>query len=145
MFEKYINWEDVAVRTLRRHNDNLVALTNLREEYLAITDGLGAVDYARDRVDSSGDGDSAVINRLFHREALESKIKALEHEERQYGRAWAALTDDERRILTEFFQRGRRRAEDAADAICDYYDCDRSTAFRKRKNAIERFRRLLVG
>lgn len=145
MLEKYINWDDVAITALRRHEDNRVALSNLREEYAAITDGLGAVDYGRDRVDSSGDGDSGMVNRLLQKEAVESKIKALEREARQYNRAWSALTEDERRVLTEFFQRGKRYTEEAVEVLCSYYGCDRRTAFRKRKAAIERFKRLLIG
>ena len=145
MWENYINWDDVVIKALRRHRENQVALDNLREEYAAITDGLGAVDYSRDRVDSSGDGDSGMVNRFLQKEAVEAKIKALEHEERQYNRAWNALTEEERCVLTEFFQKGRRRTEDAVDAVCDYFSCERRTAFAKRKRAIEQFKRFLVG
>lgn len=145
MWEKYINWDEVAIKALKRHEENRIALANLREEYAAITDGLGAVDYSRDRVDSSGDGDSGMVDRFLQKEAVEAKIKALAQEERQYNRAWEALDEDERRVLTEFFQRGRRCAEDAVEAVCVYFGCERRTAFTKRKQAIERFKRLLVG
>lgn len=145
MLENYIDWDDVAIKALRRHEENRVALMNLREEYAAITDGLGAVDYGKDRVDGSNDADSGMVNRLLQKEALESRIMALSREERQYNRAWGALTEDERFVLTEFFQRGRRYTEDAVEAVCGRYRCDRRTAFRKRKAAIERFKRLMVG
>lgn len=145
MLEKYIDWDDVAIKALRRHEENRVALMNLREEYAAITDGLGAVDYGKDRVDGSNDADSGMVNRLLQKEAVESRIKTLAREERQYNRAWEALTEDERFVLTEFFQRGRRYTEDAVEAVCNYFNCERRTAFTKRKRAIERFKRLLVG
>ncbi len=145
MLEKYVDWDDVIIKALRRHDENRVALANLREEYAAITDGLGAVDYSKDRVDSSGDGDCGMVDRLLQKEAVGAKIKALERDERQYARAWDALTDEDRRVLAEFFQRGRRRTEDAVDAVCDYYLCDRSTAFRKRRKALNRFKMFLVG
>ena len=87
MLEKYINWDEVVIKALRQHEDNRVALTNLREEYAATTDGIGAVDYSKDRVDSSTDGDSSMVNRLLQKETLEGKIKALAQEERKYQRA----------------------------------------------------------
>ncbi len=145
MWEKFINWDDVAIKVLRRHEENRIALANLREEYSSITDGLGATDYSQVRVEGSTDGDSSMVNRFLQKEALEAKIKELTQEDRQYNRAWDALDEDEKRILTEFFQQGRRCTEDAVDALCDYYDCDRRTVFRKRKASIERFKRLLVG
>ncbi len=117
MLEKYINWDDIVIKTLRQHEDNCVALTNLREEYAALTDGLGAVDYEKDRVDSSTDGDSAMLNRLLRKEALEEKIRGLVREERKYRRVWDALAEDEQRILTEFFQRGRRPSQVAVDTL----------------------------
>lgn len=74
-----------------------MALVNLREEYASVTDGLGAIDYSKDRVDSSTDGDGSMVNCFLKKEALEEKISALTKEEKQYQRAWEAFTDDERR------------------------------------------------
>ncbi len=108
MLEKYINWDDVVIKTLRQHQHNCVALTNLWEEYAAPTDGLGAIDYEKDRVDSSADEDSAMWNRLLRKEAFEENLRGLVREERKYHRAWDALAEGEQRILTEFFRRGRR-------------------------------------
>ena len=145
VLEKYINWDEVVIKALRQHEDNRVALTNLREEYAATTDGIGAVDYSKDRVDSSTDGDSSMVNRLLQKETLEGKIKALAQEERMYQRAWDSLTEDEQRILTEFFQRGRRPAQEAVDTLCELYGYERPSIYRKRRQALDRFKRLLVG
>ena len=145
MLVNYIDWDDVAIKALRRHEENRVALMNLREEYAAITDGLGAVDYGKDRVDGSNDADSGMVNRLLQKEAIKGRIRMLAQEERQYDRAWGALSEDERFVLTEFFQKGRRYTEDAVEAVCNRFHCERRTAFTKRKRAIDRFKRYLVG
>lgn len=145
MLEKYINWDDVAIKALRHHEENAVALANLREEYAAITDGLGAVDYGKDRVASTSDADSAIVNRLLQKSSVEGRIRQLVQDERQYERAWGALTDDERRILTEFFQRGRRSAQQAVDTLSELYGYEKTKIWEMRRQAVQRFKRLLVG
>lgn len=145
MLERYINWDDVAIKMLCQHEDNQVALVNLREEYASVTDGLGAIDYSKDRVDSSADGDSSMVHRFLQKEALATKIRMLTKEEKQYQRAWDALTDDERCVLTEFFQRGRRPAQGAVDTLCEVYGYESRNIYYMRKEALEHFKRLLVG
>lgn len=145
MYSKYIDWDNVTIKILRCHEENVVALKNLREEYAAITDGLGAVDYEKDRVASSPDGDRLMVDRLLQKESIEEKIKSLIQEERQYQRAWSGLTDDERRVLTEFFQRGRKRSQAAVDTLCDLYGYERTKVWDMRRDAVQRFKRLLVG
>lgn len=143
MFEKYVNWDCVAIEMLQHRAENMIALTNLMEEYASVSDGLGAVDYSKDRVDSTPD--DGMINKYIQKESIKEKIQGLVKEDKQYTRAWEALTDDERRILTEFFQRGRRPAQVAVDTLCDVYGYERASIYRLRRHALDRFKRLLVG
>ncbi len=144
MLEKYINWDRVAIEMIRHREENVVALMNLREEYASITDGLGAIDYGADRVSASPENDG-MVNRCIQKASIEERIRELVREERQYLRAWEALTEDERRILTEFFQRGRRPAQKATDTLCDVYGYERTKIYGLRRDALKKFKRLLVG
>ena len=110
---------------------------------MGLSDGLGAVDYSKDRVDSTPD--DGMINKYIQKESIKEKIQGLVKEDKQYTRAWEALTDDERRILTEFFQRGRRPAQVAVDTLCDVYGYERTKIYDMRRAALKRFKRLLVG
>ncbi len=145
MLEKYIDWDQTTIELLRRHEENAVALVNLRDEYASLTDGLGAIDYTRDRVAASGDGDNVMVNRYIRKATIEARIKELTQEERQYSRAWEALAEDEKRVLSEFFQCGRRPSQDAVDTLCEVYGYERRKIYQMRKEALERFKRLLVG
>ncbi len=145
MLEKYIDWDRTTIELLRRHEENAVALANLRDEYASLTDGLGAVDYTKDRVTSSGDGDDAMVNRYIRKATIEARIKELAQEERQYNRAWEALSRDEQRVLAEFFQRGRRPAQSAVDTLCGVYGYEKTKIWDMRREAIGKFKRLLVG
>lgn len=144
MFEKYINWDRVAIEMLRQKDENDVALMNLREEYATITDGLGAVDYGADRVNASPDNDG-MINRYIQKASIEEKIRELVREERMFSRAWDALTEDERRILTEFFRKSGRPIKQSVDILCDVYGYERTKIYNLRRDALHRFKRLLVG
>lgn len=145
MLEKYIDWDEVAIKALRHHNEAVIALDNLREEYAAITNGLGAVDYGKDRIACSSDADSSMVNRMLQKSNLEDRIKQLMKDEKVYQKAWDGLAEDEQRVLTEFFQRGRRPAQAAVDALCDLYGYERANIYNLRKAAIQRFKRLLIG
>ena len=67
MFEKYVNWDRVAIEMLQHRDENMIALTNLMEEYASVSDGLGAVDYSKDRVDSTPD--DGMINKYIQKES----------------------------------------------------------------------------
>ena len=144
MFEKYINWDRVAIEMLQHRDENAVALANLREEYASVSDGLGAVDYSKDRVASTA-SDDGMINKYIQKASIEERIKELVREDRQFSRAWEALTEDEQRILTEFFQRGRRPMQDAIDILCEMYGYERRKIYYMRREALSKFKRLLVG
>lgn len=145
MLDRYINWDDVVIKALRRHDENVTALANLREEYDSITEGLGATDYTKDKVHSSADADSSLVNRMLQKSSIEQRIKELMREERQYMRAWNALAEDEQRVLAEFFQRGHRPAQEAVNTLCELYGYERTKIWEMRREAIGRFKRLLVG
>lgn len=145
MLEKYINWDDVAIKALRHHDESIIALENLRQEYASITDSLGAVDYSKDRVSGTVDSDGGMVDRLLHKSSVEERIRQLVQDEQQYKRAWDALTEDERRVLSEFFQRGRRRSQEAVDTLCNLYGYERTKIWDMRREAVGRFKRLLVG
>ena len=145
MLDKYIDWDRTTIELLRHHEENAVALANLRDEYASLSDGLGAVDYTKDRISSSGDGDDTMVNRYIQKATIEGRIKELVQEERQYNRAWEALTEDEQRILAEFFQMGRRRSQEAVDTLCGLYGFERTKIYDLRKESLKKFKRLLVG
>ena len=145
MLGRYIDWDRTTIELLRHHEEDAIALANLREEYAALTDGLGAVDYSRDRVSASSVSDDSVVNQYIHKAVIEERIKTLSQETRRYDRAWQALDEEERRILAEFFQRGRRRSQEAVDELCGIYGFERTKIYEMRRETIRKFKRLLFG
>ena len=149
LLEKYIDYSEAVKRMLRSHADNKIALDNLKEEYAALNQSMrsvGATDYTKPRVDCSmGNSQDAVINQLLHKQELAQRIIELEGELQRYTKAWQRLTEDERHILKEFFQKGRRPSQEAVDALCDVYGYEKSKIYYLRNEALHKFKRLLVG
>lgn len=56
--------------------------------------------------------------------------------------AWEALAEDERYVLAEFYQDGRRGA---VDRICGHFQIERSSAYNKKNRALQRLAVLLYG
>ncbi|MSS85331.1 hypothetical protein FYJ24_11330 [Actinomycetaceae bacterium WB03_NA08] len=58
--------------------------------------------------------------------------------------AWARLTDDERFVLETFFL-GNGSQEEAVERISDHFYVERSSAYRRKNRALERFAKALYG
>ena len=58
--------------------------------------------------------------------------------------AWEQLSEDDRYVLDAFFMDGEE-CKGAADIVADYFGIERTSAYSKRKRAIERLTTLLYG
>lgn len=59
--------------------------------------------------------------------------------------AWAALSDDEQFILTEFYRNDEEKQRFAVDNICSHFHIERSSAYNKKNRALARLSLLLYG
>jgi hypothetical protein len=62
-----------------------------------------------------------------------------------YEMAWDRLTDKEKFILSEFYQRGYERRQDAIDTLCDEYGIETAQVYNLKTDAVSRFKRLMFG
>ena len=62
MYDKYINFNQIVEDMIRNHSDNLMALESLEEMYaeLKLNDGVRAIQYDSDRVQTSVNADEMV-------------------------------------------------------------------------------------
>ena len=145
VYDKYINFNQIVDDMIRNHSDNLMALESLEEMYaeLKLNDGVRAIQYDSDRVQTSVNADE-MVNLAIQKEMLEKRIKELQEEERIFKKAWDALTQEEQQVLDLFLRTGIRKQE-AVDMICDRLHCERATAYRRKDLAVRRFKRLMFG
>ena len=59
--------------------------------------------------------------------------------------AWDALSDDDRYMLTEFYDQAEGSQTDAIGGICDRYHIERTSAYNKKNRALAKLTLLLYG
>ncbi|WP_130862395.1 hypothetical protein [Bacilliculturomica massiliensis] len=145
MFERYINYNQIAEEMIRSREDNLAALASLWEQFEEMEEagGLRGVSCENDRVHDNKISDM-VANLAMRREAVRSRIEDLDRERKIYDMAWSHLNDDEREVLDVFFKRGMKK-QDAVDLLCESFEREPATIYRKKDAALKRFKKLLFG
>lgn len=146
MFDKYINYNKVAEEMIRNREDNLLTLKSLSYQYDEISkdDGLKGIQYDKAHIKKSPTSD-AIINLIIQKEALKKKIDDLSSENKLYDYAWAHLTNEERRILEVFFSGSIKKRQHAVDLLCEEFEREPATIYRKKDEAVIRFKKLLFG
>ncbi|MHC1723269.1 MAG: hypothetical protein AB9836_08715 [Aminipila sp.] len=146
MFDKYINYNRVIEEMIINREDNLSALESLKNQYeeLLNDDGLRAIQYDKDHVQKSIKND-AVINLIIQEETVKKRMEELDAERKLYDHAWEHLTKEEKRILEVFFKSGIKKRQDAVDVLCEELEREPATIYRKKDEAVNRFKKLLFG
>lgn len=149
LLDRYINWDKAAIEMIRRHQDAIYALDALRDEKDALNaniGNIGAMDYERPRVASSGgDAQDTIVNRLLRMDTIDTRIQALEREMQAYDRAWSQLSETERAVLHEFFQCGNRPSQRAVEILCEECGYESRKIYNMRRDAVKHFKFLLVS
>ena len=146
MFDKYINYNKVVEEMIRNRGDNLIALESLKGQYEEIlhSEGLKSLQYDKEHV-QKGITNDAIINLIIQKETVKKRIEDLNAEKRLYDHAWENLTKEEQRILQVFFTVGIKKRQDAVDILCEELEREPATVYRKKDEAISRFKKLLFG
>nr|WP_315021551.1 hypothetical protein [uncultured Aminipila sp.] len=146
MFDKYINFNRVVEDMIRNREDNLAALKSLKEQYEEIVndEGLKSVQSDKEHV-QKGIANDAIINLIIQKETVEKRMEDLEAEKKVYDHAWQNLTEEEKRILQVFYTMGIKKRQDAVDILCEELEREPATIYRKKDEAVSRFKKLLFG
>ncbi len=59
--------------------------------------------------------------------------------------AWDTLSEDDRFVLDAFYSSENSYGSGAADAVCDHFCIERTSAYRKKNRALENLTTLLYG
>ncbi len=150
MLEKYIDWDEAVKKMIGCREENQIKLENLYEELEEITQSIGSIgsmDYSKPRVNGTAaeNVQDAIVNQMLHQQQVQQKINELKKEDAIYTRAWNALSEDERRILQEFFQAKHDTMQGAVDVLCKTYGFERTKIYDLRKATLHKFKRFVAG
>jgi hypothetical protein len=143
LLERYIKYD--IERMVREYDDNKATLVSLKEQYKEVCEfDISGMAYDKDRVQTSPKADG-IANIVIRRLELEEKINGAERFLSLYEMAWDRLTDKEKFILSEFYQRGYERRQDAIDTLCDEYGIETAQVYNLKTDAVSRLKRLMFG
>lgn len=139
MLGRYIDYR--TDKLISDYEDNRITLINLKTQLESI-DGWGGGQNG-ERVQSSPSGDG-MDNLIIKRNRLQGAIDEYETMLNIYDRAWDALDEMQRFVLTQFYQKNQTSTM-AREVINQKYNYEKSTAYTIRDRAKERMNRLMFG
>lgn len=137
------DYREIAMKDLREYPSRKAAQQNLKDKIETLQnrfDGLSCA--SADTVPVQGGEnrqEERIINNIVERERLKVNYDVNRKLLRIVETGLAILSDDERKILLALSQAGRNRERYVADRLADEMNMDRSTVYRMRWDALEKY------
>lgn len=141
-----MNWREEAAEKLRRYSAMEKAVKNISQEISRLQ--LESTALRSPRLDGlgvrggGGDREDALLNNIVRRQELKRTHRGAKLWVGMTARALEALTEEERLILSSLYIYPVRGA---LDDLCEKLQVEKSSIYRKRDKALERFTLALYG
>ena len=141
-----MNWKSEAIDRLRRYDSMKTAVQSIPDEIRRMEMEATSIKAVRtDKVpikSSSADRNDALINNMVQREELEWTLKQAKLWVKTTDTALSNLTPEDKLILHRLFIANERGN---IERLCQELNCEQSTVYRKRDQALYRFTVALYG
>lgn len=141
------NWCLFSIQRLKDYENRLAAVDSLTEQIKALEDKYTAIRSATlDSTPVQGGTDNKREEMLIHnistRQELSNNLDFIKREIEITERGLAALTEDEKRILTRFYI---NRSKGYIDRLCDEMFISKTELYRQKDEALKRFTMVCYG
>lgn len=145
----YLDKRSAAIDALKDYNSMAFIIKNQPEELAEVEEGLYSVRSSAPtgmpRAHNPHAGESRLASTLDEIDVLKERYRrALEYME-WFQPAWDSLSDDERFVLSVFYQNDDNPLHDAVVCVSDKYQIERTSAYKKKNRALARLATLLYG
>lgn len=141
-----MNWKKEAADKLRNYTARQQAVTNISEQLRSLeikATSIRSASVDGTPVQGGGSGrEDAMLNNIVNRAELERQLEQARIWCRTVERALSVLTDQERLVLDRFYI---HPAKGNLDRLCQEFDAEVATVYRKRDAALHRFTIALFG
>lgn len=142
-----VNWCVFAIQRLKDYEDKLKAVDSLTEQIKVLEDKYTAIrSAATDSTPVQGGNDNRREEMLIHniatREELKNNLKITQHEIAVTEKGLAALTHDEKLILTRFYINTQKGY---VDRLCDELFVSKTELYRQKEKALKKFTTVCYG
>ena len=141
------NWCLFSIQRLKDYENRLAAVDSLTEQIKALEDKYTAIRSATlDSTPVQGGTDNKREEMLIHnistRQELKNNLEFIKREIEITEKGLAALTEDEKRILTRFYI---NRSKGYIDRLCDELFISKTELYRQKDDALKRFTMVCYG
>lgn len=144
----YLDKRGASIDALKDYTSMAFIIQNQPEELTEVVESLYSVRSSAPtgmpRAHNPHAGESRLAATLDEIDVLKERYRrALEYME-WFQPAWDSLSDDERFVLKVFYQDDDPQA-DALATVCNKYQIERTSAYKKKNRALARLATLLYG
>jgi hypothetical protein len=141
------NWCVFSIQRLRDFESRKEAVVNIAEQIKTLEDKFTSIRSATtDSTPVQGGTDNKREEMLIHniatREELKNNLELTKREIAITEKGLAALTEDERKILTRFYI---NRSKGYIERLCDELFISKTELYRQKDNALKRFTMVCYG
>lgn len=129
----YVNWDKAIEELLKASENNRRVLKSVKLMKNAIEHRL-CHELSEDKK----------TDLILEKQELKKRITLLEYEIEIFDNAWLSLSDDERVILEELYTKCPRDKMAAVYNACDRLGCEQASIYRRKNEALKRFKKLIV-
>lgn len=142
-----LNWCVFAIQRLKDYNDRLEAADNLTEQINKLEGDFTAIRSAStDGTPVQGGNENkleqALIQNIATREELKKNLDFVKHEIAITEKGLAALTKEEKNILTRFYI---DNSKGYVDRLCDELFVSKTELYRQKDKALKKFTMVCYG
>lgn len=140
-----MNWKNEAIDRLRRYDSMKAAAVNMAEELKELSESIASIKSAmtdRVAVKKSTEFNEKLLNDLAKKEEMAVALRSAKSWLKVTERALKVLKPDEKLVLYRMYI---SRERGALDRLCEELECEVSTVYRRRDEALKRFTMSLYG
>ena len=146
---RYLDKRSATIAAIKDYNNMRFIIKNSGEEIKGAYDKMAGVNSPQwDGMPKSHNptaGEDRVIKTIEEIDLLRERYRQACEYMAWFQPAWDALSEDDRFVLDTFFCSANRYGSGAADAVCDHFCIERTSAYRKKNRALENLTTLLYG
>jgi len=129
----YVDWDKAAEELLKASENNKRVLESVKLMLNALELKL-----------SHEISEDKKTDLLLEKRELNSRIQQLEEEIKVFENAWHSLSDEDRIVLEELYTKCPRDKMAAVYNACDRLGCEQASIYRRKNEALKRFKKLIV-
>ena len=140
-----MNWKTEAIDRLRRYDSMKAAAVNMTEELKELSESIASIKSAmtdRVAVKKSTEFNEKLLNDLAKKEEMAVALRSAKSWLKVTERALKVLKPEEKLVLYRMYI---SRERGALDRLCEELECEISTVYRRRDEALKRFTMSLYG